>query len=219
MPHRTTLCYATARHATPCHTVPHCATLCHTVPHHSTLCHGTAQHGTAPMPHPTIPHGYFMATAPQYHAAAIPSHCAAPRGAPHDANGMSHATPHDANGNEPSHSAPRCTTTQHRCTAPHCIAPAPINTVMVARQNNKKDIIKIMLKRKVNLNAQNMKGNTALHFAMQGGYTDLARSPTLPPLRCGPKSLADAESNLTGADRVLRADIDRDLGRCGLSPG
>lgn len=47
--------------------------------------------------------------------------------------------------------------------------------LMVAAQHNKKEVIKCMLKRKVHLNAQNLKGYTALHFAMQHGHTDLAR--------------------------------------------
>ena len=45
---------------------------------------------------------------------------------------------------------------------------------MVAAQNNQKAILKVLYKFGVNINEQDYKGNTALHYANMYGYAALA---------------------------------------------
>jgi ankyrin repeat protein len=49
------------------------------------------------------------------------------------------------------------------------------NTVlMVAAQNNRKRLVKACVRHGVPLDARNLKGNTAMHFAKAYGYEDVA---------------------------------------------
>ncbi|EKX52459.1 hypothetical protein GUITHDRAFT_47785, partial [Guillardia theta CCMP2712] len=48
------------------------------------------------------------------------------------------------------------------------------NTLLnIAAQNGHKNIIKALLRRGANINTQNHKGNTPLHFCFTYGFTDL----------------------------------------------